>query len=99
MSEAPASANVSITAPAVPPPWRFDRQVSTAVVFAFLVQTGGALLWAGGAAERISAIERRLDRQAGTNERLARLEAEAEASRASLGRIEALLDTRSGPVR
>ena len=41
-------------------PWRMDRQVSVAVIFALLVQTGGALLWAGGAAERIAAIERRL---------------------------------------
>ncbi len=91
---APTSANVSITAPQ--PAWRLDRQVSIAVMFAFLVQTGGALLWAGGAAERIASVERRLERQSGVNERLARLEAEAEASRAALARIEALLDTRAG---
>ena len=80
-------------------PWRMDRQVSVAVIFALLVQTGGALLWAGGAAERIAAIERRLDRQVGVNERLARLEAQADATRADLARIEALLDARAEPRR
>jgi hypothetical protein len=72
--------------------WRLDRQVSVAVIFAFLVQTGGALLWAGGAAERIAAIERRMDKQSGVAERLARLEAQADATRITLARIEAKLD-------
>ncbi len=80
-------------------PWRMDRQVSLAVIFALLVQTGGALLWAGGAAERIAAIERRLDRQVGVAERRARLEAQADATRADLARIEALLDARAEPRR
>lgn len=93
-----SEASVNITAPPPPPAWRLDRSLSATVVFAFAVQTGGALLWAGGAAERIATLERRLDRQSGVAERLARLEAEAEASRASLGRIEALLDARiTGP--
>ena len=76
------------------PGWRFDRQVSLALLFGLVIQTGGALLWAGGAAERIAVVERRLDGQSGVAERLARLEAQAEASRATLARIEALLDTR-----
>ena len=86
-------------ASAPPGGWRMDRQISVAVIFALLVQTGGALLWAGGAAERIAAIERRLDRQVGVNERLARLEAQADATRADLARIEALLDARAEPRR
>ncbi len=94
-----SEASVNITGAPPPPAWRVDRSVSAAVVFAFAVQTGGALLWAGGAAERIATLERRLDRQSGVAERLARLEAEAEASRASLGRIEALLDTRAAASR
>lgn len=76
----------------IPAGWRLDRQVSVAVLFAFVVQTGGALLWAGGAAERITALESRLDKQSGVAERLARLEAQADASRVSLARIEAKLD-------
>lgn len=73
-------------------PWRIDRQVTPAVLLALMIQTGAALLWAGGAAERIAAVERRMDRQSGVNERLARLEAQADANRLSLARIEAKLD-------
>ena len=72
--------------------WRLDRQVTPAVLMALMIQTGAALLWAGGAAERIAAVERRMDRQSGVAERLARLEAQADAERASLMRIEAKLD-------
>lgn len=72
--------------------WRLEKQVPLGVILALAVQTGGALAWAGGAAERIASLERRLDRQSGVAERLARLEAEAEASRATLIRIEAKLD-------
>lgn len=79
-----------------PPGWRFDRQVTLAVVFALVVQTGGALLWAGGAAERIAAVERRMEGWAGVAERLARLEAQADANRASLLRIEARLEREGG---
>ena len=75
-----------------PPSWRIDRQVTPAVILALMIQTGAALLWAGGAAERIAAVERRMDRQSGVNERLARLEAQADANRLSLDRIEAKLD-------
>lgn len=76
----------------LPASWRLDRQVTPAVLLALMIQTGAALLWAGGAAERIAAVERRMDRQSGVNERLARLEAQADANRASLQRIEAKLD-------
>ena len=86
MSEAAASAAA----------WRLDRQVTPAVLLALMIQTGAALLWAGGAAERIAAVERRMDRQSNVNERLARLEAQADASRASLQRIEAKLDGAPG---
>jgi hypothetical protein len=72
--------------------WRLEHQIPLGVILALAVQTGGALAWAGGAAERIATLEHRLDRQAGVNERLARLEAEAEGARASLARIEAKLD-------
>ena len=75
-----------------PAGWRLDRQVSVAVVFAFVVQTSAALLWAGGAAERITVLEARLDKQSNVAERLARLEAQADATRMSLARIEAKLD-------
>jgi hypothetical protein len=71
---------------------RFDLKIPIALIATVAIQTGGALLWAGGEAQRVSDLEHRLDKQQGVNERLARLEAEAEATGAALARIEAKLD-------
>ena len=79
-----------------PPAWRVERTVSLAFGLALVVQTAGAVAWAGAAAERIAVLERRVDRQSNVNERLARLEAESEFSRAALLRIEAKLDRAPG---
>jgi len=73
-------------------PWRLDRQVSVAVLVAVALQAAAALLWAGKASARIDEMQRRLEAQAPVAERLARLEAQAEASRQSLIRIEAKLE-------
>jgi hypothetical protein len=71
---------------------KFDLKIPIALIVTVVVQTGGALLWAGGEAQRVTEVEARLDKQQGVAERLARLEAEAEATGASLARIEAKLD-------
>lgn len=70
----------------------FDGRITLALVFAMLVQAFGALLWVGGAAQRLDSIEARLSTQSNVSERLARLEAEMSAARMSLGRIETRLD-------
>lgn len=75
---------------------KIDRNVSLAVVMALVVQTAGALLWAGAAAERITQLERSAADVGLANERLARLEAQAGAMHAQLDRIEARLDALSG---
>ncbi len=72
--------------------FRLDRKIPLALVAALIIQTGGALWWAGSAAQRITELEQRLDHQAGVAERLARLETQADATRQSLARIEAKLD-------
>ena len=68
------------------------RRMPLAMVLTLILQTGAGLLWAGSAAERITVLEQRLDRAGAIAERLAQLEAEVEAARASLTRVEALLD-------
>ncbi|CAN5394501.1 hypothetical protein BH10PSE4_BH10PSE4_23800 [soil metagenome] len=75
-----------------PARWRLDRQISVAVLIAIALQAATALLWAGRASARIDDLRQRLDAQAPVAERLARLEAQAEATRASLARIETKLD-------
>lgn len=72
--------------------WRVDRQVGIAVLLAIALQAVAGLLWAGRAAARIDEIERRVAAQAPVAERLARLEAHAEAQGRQLGRIEGKLD-------
>ena len=73
----------------------FDRRFGLALVVTVLLQTAGALIWAGRAAERLDAVEQRLALQQPLAERLARLEVHADDARASLDRIERRLEARS----
>ena len=65
-----------------------ERKVTAAFVLALALQTGGALIWAGAAAQRITVLEDRAEIARPVAERLARVEAELEAVRAQLDRIE-----------
>lgn len=66
-------------------------KIPVAVIVALAIQTAGALVWAGGAAARIAALEARVEQQSAVTERLARLEEQATATRAAIERIEARL--------
>lgn len=68
------------------------RRIPAALIAVLAAQTLGGLVWAGGAAARISAVEERVGEQRLVAERLARLEAQGEAVRASLARIERRLE-------
>lgn len=71
---------------------KLDRKITAALVFAFALETIGALLWAGAAAERLKALEAEMTRTRPVTERLARVEGELVAIRASLERIERKLE-------
>lgn len=68
------------------------KKAPAALIAALLVQTVGGLVWAGGAAARIATLEQRVGEQRLVAERLARLEAQAEATRATVERIEQRLE-------
>lgn len=68
------------------------RRIPMALAIALVIQAIGALLWAGGAAARIGALETRVAEQRLVAERLARLEEQSLAMRASLERIEGRLE-------
>jgi alkylation response protein AidB-like acyl-CoA dehydrogenase len=68
------------------------RKVPVAVIAALAVQTAGALVWAGGAAARISVLEGRMGEHRQVAERLARLEEQSKATRAVVERIELRLE-------
>ena len=68
------------------------RKIPLALIVALVVQTIGGLVWAGGAAARISTLEDRLGEQRLVSERLARLEEQGVATRAAVERIERRLE-------
>ena len=70
------------------------KRVPPAVVAALIVQTEAGLIWAGGAAARIGALEARMGEQRLVAERLARLEEQGVATRAAVERIEQRLERR-----
>ena len=67
-------------------------KVPAALVVALGVQTVGGLVWAGGAAARIAALEDRVGEQRLVAERLARLEEQGIATRQTVERIERRLE-------
>ncbi|OGN42258.1 MAG: hypothetical protein A2623_00955 [Caulobacterales bacterium RIFCSPHIGHO2_01_FULL_70_19] len=69
--------------------------IPAALIAVLAAQTLGGLVWAGGAAARIAALEERVGEQRLVVERLARLEAQGEAVRASVARIERRLEAQS----
>jgi hypothetical protein len=69
-----------------------DRKLPAALVAAFLLQTAGALFWAGSAAERIATLERSAVAEQDALARVAVLESQIATIRASLDRIENKLD-------
>jgi len=73
-------------------PLQFDRTISFGLVLAIIIQTTGALLWAGAAEARLSALESRTAGTPAVTERLARLEEQMSMARQSLSRIERRLD-------
>ncbi|MFJ6023363.1 hypothetical protein ACIQC9_02030 [Brevundimonas sp. NPDC092305] len=70
------------------------RKVPAAVIAALAVQAIAGLMWAGAAAARITALEAKVGEQRQVAERLARLEEQSLALRATMDRIEWQLEDR-----
>jgi hypothetical protein len=69
-----------------------ERRLPVALVAAFLLQTAGALFWAGSAAERIATLERTLSSDQAAIGRVAVLEEQIGTMKQTLDRIETKLD-------
>ncbi len=65
-----------------------EKKVSLALLAAIIVESAGGLLWAGATIERIDVLERQSEQAEPVRERLARVEAQLDAMRAQLDRIE-----------
>jgi uncharacterized coiled-coil protein SlyX len=68
------------------------KRIPAALVAAFLLQTAGALFWAGSAAERITVLERNAAQNQSAIEKVAVLEEQVGEMKQSLDRIETKLD-------
>jgi len=69
-----------------------EKRIPAALVAAFLLQTAGALFWAGSAAERIAGLERIVTADQAAIEKVAVLEEQVRTIRETLDRIENKLD-------
>ncbi|MDE2112951.1 MAG: hypothetical protein KGJ79_17580 [Alphaproteobacteria bacterium] len=69
-----------------------DKRLPAALVAAFLLQSAGALFWAGSAAERIAVLERTQAEDRTAVERVAVLEDQIATMKQTLDRIETKLD-------
>ena len=69
-----------------------DRKFPAALVAAFLLQTAGALFWAGSAAERIATLERDHASDRAAIEQVAVVAEQVRAIKESVERIESKLD-------
>jgi phage shock protein A len=69
-----------------------EKRFPAALVAAFLLQTAGALFWAGSAAERIADLERTVASDQAAIQKVAVIEEQVRAIRESLDRIEDKLD-------
>lgn len=67
---------------------KLDKKIALGLVFALFLQTAGALLWTGAAAQRLEMVEEDIADRKGVKERLARVETELIAVRQQLDRIE-----------
>lgn len=72
--------------------WHLDKRVPIALIVVILMQTAGALSWAGAATQRLAQVERQTQAQSSWAERTARLEEQSQHMRSSLQRIEEKLD-------
>lgn len=72
-----------------------DKRFPAALVAAFLLQTAGALFWAGSAAERIADLERSRASDQAAVAKVAVIEEQVRGIKESLDRIETKLDRAS----
>jgi len=69
-----------------------DKRIPAALVAAFLLQTAGALFWAGSAAQRIATLERTVADDQSAIERVAVMQEQISTIRVQLDRMENKLD-------
>jgi uncharacterized coiled-coil protein SlyX len=75
-----------------------DKKFPAALVAAFLLQSAGAIYWAGSAAERIAVLERTVAHDQAAIDRVAVMQEQIKEMQQQLTRIEAKLDRNAPPT-
>lgn len=79
--------------------WHLDRKVPVAIIITILMQTGGIIWWGATAAERLSALERKVESAAPQAERLTKVETRLEAVQDGISEIKSILRKEPPPEK
>jgi hypothetical protein len=79
--------------------WHLDRKVPVAIIITILMQTGGIIWWGATAAERLSALERKVESAAPQAERLTKVETRLEAVQDGISEIKSILRKEPPPSK
>jgi len=78
--------------------WHLDRKVPVAIILALLMQTGGIVWWGATAAERLNALERKVESAAPQADRLTKVETRLEAVQDGISEIKSILRREPAPA-
>lgn len=79
--------------------WHLDRKVPVAIIMTILLQTGGVIWWGATVAERLSALERKVDLAAPQADRLTKVETRLEAVQDGISEIKSILRKEPAPTK
>lgn len=74
--------------------WEIDRHVPIALIFTLLVQGAGIVWWAAGITDRLSHVERHIEKTLPQADRLTRVETKVDGIVDTLGEIKTAVQTR-----
>ena len=79
--------------------WHLDRKVPVAIIMTILLQTGGVIWWGASVAERLNALERKVDLAAPQADRLTKVETRLEAVQDGISEIKSILRKEPAPTK
>lgn len=77
--------------------WHLDRKVPVAIILALGLQTAGVVWWGATAAERLNALERKVELAAPQADRLTKVETRLEAVQDGISEIKSILRKEPSP--
>ena len=77
-----------------PKSWEIDRHVPIALIFTLLVQGAGIVWWAAGITDRLSHVERHIEKTLPQADRLTRVETKVDGIVDTLGEIKDAVKTK-----